>query len=97
MPCEAARQQHGDGRHRGGGGGSAREAAAAGGGSGSLAAAWRAERRQHGSIGSFLSAGRCQMGGCASTEAREVKIAATEKLICKYDINLCLFMEPNFN
>jgi hypothetical protein len=39
----------------------------------------------------------CQMGGCASTEAREVKIAATEKLIRKYDINLCLFMELNFN
>jgi hypothetical protein len=39
----------------------------------------------------------CRMGGCASTEAREVKIAATEKLIRKYDINLCLFMELNFN
>ncbi len=35
----------------------------------------------------------CQMGGCASAEAREFK----EKLICKYDINLCLFMELNFN
>ncbi len=30
-------------------------------------------------------------------EAREFKIAATEKLICKYDINLRLFMELNFN
>jgi hypothetical protein len=39
----------------------------------------------------------CQTGGCASAEAREFKIAATEKLICKYDINLCLFMELNFN
>jgi hypothetical protein len=25
----------------------------------------------------------CQMGGCASAEAREFKIAATKKLICK--------------
>ncbi len=39
----------------------------------------------------------CQMGGCASAEAREFKIAATKKLICKYNINLCLFMELNFN
>jgi hypothetical protein len=39
----------------------------------------------------------CQMGGCASAEAREFKIAATEKLTCKYNINLCLFMELNFN
>jgi hypothetical protein len=39
----------------------------------------------------------CQMGGCASAEAREFKIASTEKLICKYDINLCLFMKLNFN
>jgi hypothetical protein len=37
------------------------------------------------------------MGGCASAEAREFKIAATAKLIRKYDINLCLFMELNFN
>ena len=29
----------------------------------------------------------CQMRGCASTEAREFKIATTEKLIRKYDIN----------
>jgi hypothetical protein len=27
----------------------------------------------------------CQMGGCASVEAREFKIAATEKLIRKYN------------
>jgi hypothetical protein len=39
----------------------------------------------------------CQMGGCASVEAREFKIAATKKLIRKYDINCCLFMELNFN
>jgi hypothetical protein len=39
----------------------------------------------------------CQMGGCASAEAREYKIATTKKLIRKYDINLCLFMELNFN
>jgi hypothetical protein len=39
----------------------------------------------------------CQMGGCASMEAREFKIATTEKLIRKYDINLCLFIELNFN
>jgi hypothetical protein len=39
----------------------------------------------------------CQMGGCASVETREIKIAATERLICKYDINLCLFVELNFN
>jgi hypothetical protein len=58
MPCEAARQRHGDGGHRGGSGGSAREAAAAGGSGGSLEAAWRAERRQRGGVGSFLSAGR---------------------------------------
>ncbi len=39
----------------------------------------------------------CQMGGCAGTETREIKIAATERLIRKYDVNLCLFMELNFN
>ncbi len=39
----------------------------------------------------------CQMGRCASAEAREFKIASTEKLIRKYNINLCLFMELNFN
>jgi hypothetical protein len=39
----------------------------------------------------------CQLGGCASAEAKEFKIAATEKLIHKYNINLCLFMELNFN
>jgi hypothetical protein len=39
----------------------------------------------------------CQMGGCASAEVREFKIAATKKLIRKYNINLCLFVELNFN
>ena len=39
----------------------------------------------------------CQMGGCASKETREIKMAATEKLIRMYDINLCAFMELNFN
>ncbi len=39
----------------------------------------------------------CKMGGCASTEARDFKIAATVKLICKCNINLCLFMELIFN
>jgi hypothetical protein len=38
-----------------------------------------------------------QMGGCTSMEMREIKIAATERLICKYDINICAFMELNFN
>jgi hypothetical protein len=38
-----------------------------------------------------------QMGGCASMETREIKIAATERLIPKYDINVCAFMELNFN
>ncbi len=30
-------------------------------------------------------------------ETRKIKIAATEHLIRKYDINFCAFMEPNFN
>ncbi len=38
-----------------------------------------------------------QMGGCASMETREIKIAATERLICKYNINVCAFIELNFN
>jgi hypothetical protein len=38
-----------------------------------------------------------QMGGCASMETREIKMAATEKLIRTYDINFCAFMELNFN
>jgi hypothetical protein len=38
-----------------------------------------------------------QMGDCASMEMREIKIAATEHLICKYDINFCAFIELNYN
>jgi hypothetical protein len=38
-----------------------------------------------------------QMEGCASTEMREMKVAAMERLIRKYDVNLCLFMELNYN
>ncbi len=38
-----------------------------------------------------------QMGGCASMERREIKIAATERLICKYGIKVCAFMELNYN
>jgi hypothetical protein len=30
-------------------------------------------------------------------EMLKIKIAATEHLICKYDINFCAFMELNFN
>ncbi len=39
----------------------------------------------------------CQMGGCTSVETRGIKIAATERRIRKYDVNLCLFMELNYN
>ncbi len=39
----------------------------------------------------------CQMGGCTSAEVKKTKISATERLIQKCDINLCLFMELNFN
>ncbi len=38
-----------------------------------------------------------QMGGCACMETREMKIAALERLIRKYGINVCAFMELNFN
>jgi hypothetical protein len=38
-----------------------------------------------------------RMGGCASIETKEVKMAVPEKLIRTYDINLCTFMELNFN
>ena len=38
-----------------------------------------------------------QMGGCASMETQEIKIATTEQLISKYDINFCAFIELNFN
>ena len=39
----------------------------------------------------------CQMGGCALRETMEIKMAATGRLIRTYDINLCAFMELNFN
>jgi hypothetical protein len=39
----------------------------------------------------------CQMGGMGSPEVREIKINATERLIKKYDINVCVFMEINHN
>jgi hypothetical protein len=39
----------------------------------------------------------CQMGGYARIKMREIKIAATEQLIRKYNVNLCLFMELNYN
>jgi hypothetical protein len=32
-----------------------------------------------------------------SEESREFKFAATQRLIRKYDINLCIFMELNFD
>jgi hypothetical protein len=38
-----------------------------------------------------------QMWGCASMEKQEIKIAATEHLIRKHDINVCAFVELNFN
>jgi hypothetical protein len=39
----------------------------------------------------------CQMGGCSGKEVRESKIASTERLITKYEINLSVFMELNYN
>jgi hypothetical protein len=39
----------------------------------------------------------CQMGGMVSPEARAIKIAATQRLIKKYNINVILFMEINLN
>jgi hypothetical protein len=38
-----------------------------------------------------------QLGGCASVETRELKMAATAKLIKTLDVNLCAFMELNYN
>ena len=49
--------------------------------------------REDGTMRVFVS----QMGGCASMEMQEIKIAAAEWLIRKYDINFCAFMELNFN
>ncbi len=37
----------------------------------------------------------CQMGGCSGNEVRELKIASTERLITKHEINLSVFMELN--
>ena len=39
----------------------------------------------------------CQMGGCAGKEVREIKMSTTEKLIQKYNVNLVVGMELNFN
>ena len=39
----------------------------------------------------------CQMGGCAGREIREQKIATTERLINKFEVNLAAFMELNYN
>jgi hypothetical protein len=39
----------------------------------------------------------CQMGGCSGKKIREPKIAATERLINKYEINFSAFMELNYN
>ena len=49
--------------------------------------------REDGTMRALVS----QMEGCASMETREIKIAATKKLIRMYDINFCAFMELNFN
>ncbi len=51
------------------------------------------QEREDGTMGILV----CQMGGCARPETRETKIAATEQLIRKYNVNLCLFMELNNN
>ena len=39
----------------------------------------------------------CQMGGCAGREIREQKIAMTERLMNKFEVNLAAFMELNYN
>jgi hypothetical protein len=39
----------------------------------------------------------CQMGGCLGKEIKEFKTASTERLIAKYEINLSVFMELNYN
>jgi hypothetical protein len=49
--------------------------------------------REDGTIRVLVS----QMGGCASMETREIKIAAAEQLVQTYDISFCAFMESNFN
>ncbi len=37
------------------------------------------------------------MGGCSGREIREMKIRVMERLIAKYEINLSVFMELNYN
>jgi hypothetical protein len=39
----------------------------------------------------------CQMGGCAGKEVRQMIMSTTENPIQKYDVNLAVFMELNFN
>jgi hypothetical protein len=39
----------------------------------------------------------CQMGGCAGKEDRQIKMSTIENLIQKYDVDLAVFMEMNFN
>ena len=39
----------------------------------------------------------CQMGRCAGKETRQIKMSTTENLIQKYNVNLAVFMELNFN
>ncbi len=39
----------------------------------------------------------CQMGGYVGKEVRQIKMSITENLIQKYDLNLTVFMELNFN
>jgi hypothetical protein len=37
------------------------------------------------------------MGGCTGKEVRQIKMSTTENLIQKYNINIAVFMELNFN
>ncbi len=39
----------------------------------------------------------CQMGGCVGKKVRQKKMSTMENLIQKYNINLVVFMELNFN
>jgi hypothetical protein len=39
----------------------------------------------------------CQMGGCEGKEFRQIKMSTPENLTQKYDVNLAVFMELNFN
>ncbi len=38
-----------------------------------------------------------QMGGCIGKEVQQIKMSTTENLIQKYNLNLVVFMELNFN